>query len=133
MLVRRLFCLFALAVVTGFVAGCGGSGTSVTGTVKYSDGTPVPAGMVMFTGEKYSATGEIKADGTYEMGSLRPGDGVPAGKYQVSIGGEAVGSDYEKKPALVDKKFTDPSTSGLEVTIEEGASKEFPIVVEKPK
>ncbi len=124
--------LMSAAVFTLSMAGCGGSvGPAVKGTVTYADGTPVTVGEVQFVGERFSAVGPINPDGTYTMGSMRPGDGVPAGTYKVSLGGELQGSTYENKPPLIDSKYFNASTSGLVCEVEEGKAKEFPITVEK--
>ena len=73
-----------LFLVCLFIAGCGSGNVTVTGTVTYSDtGEPVKSGTVMFSNEKTQGRGTIK-DGTYSVGLMEDGEGVPPGTYTVS-------------------------------------------------
>ena len=65
-------------------AGCGGR-VQVSGTVKFSDGTPLTYGTLNFTDGKVMCKGQIEKDGTFKMRTFKPGDGVPPGTYQVYI------------------------------------------------
>ena len=48
-----------------------------------------PKGLVVFErvggGEPIVARGQIQSDGTYELSTHKPGDGVPPGKYKVLL------------------------------------------------
>lgn len=64
----------------------------VSGTVKYKDGSPIvaPAKVVRFvpapntTAEvRKAASGYIRDDGSFEMYTMKPGDGVYKGQYAV--------------------------------------------------
>src|SRR5207249_2275528 len=76
--------LFALGT-----AGCGSRMVQVTGTVTLDDGTPLTKGLVVFEGivdgKPVMARGEVKADGTYQLSTGKPGDGALPGKYRVLI------------------------------------------------
>src|SRR5687768_11030981 len=77
-------------LIAGF-AGCGGAAAktvAVTGKVTFSDGSPVAKGGVAFNGtagKAFSATGETKEDGTYQLSTFEENDGVPAGEYTVVV------------------------------------------------
>ena len=65
------FCLAAVAVTALMFTGCGGGGTNkVTGTVKFSDGSPLTSGTVSFNSDGFSTFGDIQSDGTCEVGAL---------------------------------------------------------------
>ncbi|MFO0926708.1 MAG: hypothetical protein U0736_06660 [Gemmataceae bacterium] len=72
------------------VVGCGGKkSASVKGTVK-TNGQAVTGGTLVFspvgTGEVGKpATATIGADGTYTLGTDRPGDGAVVGKHRVTF------------------------------------------------
>jgi hypothetical protein len=131
-----VFGLFFLAVAQG----CG-SNCIVTGKVTFPDGTPLDRGTVMFENDKLAARGPIKKDGTYSLisGEMK---GIPAGTYQVSIGGltqpivtpsaNPGGAPKITSPVSpIDKKFHAATTSGL--TCEVKGRTKFDITVEPPK
>jgi hypothetical protein len=137
--VRRRTTPALLALTTLVLVGCGGGEMKtypVHGTVVLPDGRPLPGGWITFQsvgGEKaVSADSEITEEGTFELRTFQPGDGAPAGKYQVSVRPPLRGEDEsEKKPPLIDPKYHDPATSGLEYTVEP-KSNEFTITVTPP-
>jgi len=104
----------------------------VSGKVTYPDGKPVPRGQVTFNSGSFTAGGHILDDGTYNIGMR-----VPAGTYQVTVialGESPIGVDPEDaKPAkpLVDAKYNNPATSGLECVV--SGTTVFNIEVEAPK
>ncbi|MBA2116545.1 carboxypeptidase-like regulatory domain-containing protein [Bremerella alba] len=51
------------------------------------DGTPIEGATVMFFSEKLMITsyGKTNATGEYALTTYEPGDGAPAGRYQVSV------------------------------------------------
>jgi hypothetical protein len=99
----------------------------VSGTVKFKDGALIPspeAGKgppptINFRPVGTAAPGQarkgagalIKADGTFEVMTFKPRDGLIPGKYAVSIG-----SDF------VPEKYRDADTSGLEIDIQKPTS-----------
>ena len=137
----RYFTLLLLGFLL-FAAGCGQP--KVTGTVKFSDGTPLERGSVNFQTESHAAMGSLDKQGRYTIGGVKAGDGVPKGTYKVFITG-AMGLDVSKdRPVqfgsgpgttvpiipLIDKKYERPETSGL--TCEVKSSTVFNIEVKRP-
>lgn len=118
------------------IGGCGGN-VKVKGTVKFANGEPLPGGVVNFTDGQNNYRGEIQTDGTFEMRTFKPGDGIPKGTYQVflsetlmlSSGGTKTtksgedGSDemtwevVGKNTTTIDRKYNDPVNSGLKVDV----------------
>ena len=119
--------------------GCGG-GDRVTGKVTFSDGSPLTVGKVMFTNGSISAFGEINEKGEYRMGTIKAGDGVPSGTYQVYIADARVEADtqiknedggmYNPLVPAVNAKFTSAVQSDLTCSVK--GNTVFDITVEKP-
>ena len=121
---------FVALVLLGLLAGCSGSDqfptAKVSGKITYQN-KPVPNGTVMFVpeGDKPSATGELKPDGTYELTTYEEGDGAVLGPHTVMI--TAVEDMSNKLPeqrsgtpqALVPVKYTNNSTSGLTAEVKD--------------
>lgn len=124
-----LICLICLVVS---LVGCGGRGLLPTGgKVTFEDGSPLTKGTILFSTGSYQAEGEIKPDGTYVLTSLKPGDGLPEGKYQVLISSSETDAN-EKTIQHVDPKFADPATSGLTAEVTKGGKNQFDFKVAKP-
>ena len=121
---------FSIVIVFIFVAGCGDSFIRTGGKVTFDDGSPVPYGAVVFETGGFMADGRIQPDGTYTLSSLKPGDGLPAGTYKVSISGTEM-DENDKRIEHVDPKFANPATSGLTAEVSKGQSK-FDFTVTKP-
>lgn len=121
------YLLVALALIC-LSAGCSGD-TSIAGKVTLSDGAPAPRGVVNLNGPQGSFRGGIQPDGTYAI------EGVPAGTYDVAVTGvmdsepaEGDGMEYDEEgnfiesetpepKSLVKDTYSDPATSGLELTV----------------
>jgi hypothetical protein len=73
-------------------------------------------------------TGVIQADGRFELMSYDVGDGVPPGEYIVTVR-EAPRPDGAPKVTLPAKKFLDPKTSPLRVTIEDKGINDLPPLI----
>lgn len=108
------------------VAGChkGPATARVRGTVKYKDGTipNAPLAIVRFTSAESAkaeirkgATGSINPDGTFEMVTRKPGDGVYLGKYNVSFA--IIRNPGDLSTSLIAPKYMNPSESGITETI----------------
>lgn len=115
-------CLSAVAVALVLATSVGCSGDKlhpVRGKVVFPDGQPLTGGWVTFQSvgaEKViSADGELNPDGTFEVRTHKPGDGVPPGRYQVTVRGPLLG---EGVPPVIERKYSDFATSGLEFTVE---------------
>ena len=131
----RMRRVLSIALLLFSVAGCGGGLHPVQGKVTFEDGTPLTIGMVVFEstdGKTITARGDIQADGTYCLGTKRPGDGVPPGKYRVLIAPrEDISAAAPERSLTFDKRYTDFSTSGLEYEVKVGPN-EFPIRLKPP-
>src|SRR5581483_1973868 len=128
--------VLALIVLLG-CAGCGGEALHpLRGTVTLDDGTPVTQGVVVFErsagGKPVTARGESRPDGSYQVGTRTPGDGVPPGKYRVLV--KPLDLDDvpdEDKTLPFDLKYLKYDTSGLEYEVKAGPN-EFPIQLTRP-
>jgi hypothetical protein len=113
--------------------GCGNRLYPVHGKVILEDGKPLTKGLVVFEsqgGEKpVTARGDVQPDGTYQLGTRRPGDGAPAGRYRVLISPRV---DVDSpQPAGFDNRYMDFDTSGLTFEVKAG-SNEYPIQLSRP-
>ena len=126
---RNQFFVVVFAIIV--VAGCGGSFIPTGGKVTYEDGTPVPAGGIVFETGNFMADGRIQPDGTYTLSSLKPGDGLPAGTYKVTISGTAY-DENDRRIEHVHPKFSNPETSELTAEVTRGQN-QFNFTVTKPK
>ncbi|MDR1268026.1 MAG: carboxypeptidase-like regulatory domain-containing protein [Planctomycetaceae bacterium] len=111
-------------------SGCGNRFIQFGGKVTDSDGQPYTKGSVIFTNEKVSARGKLQSDGTYKLESLKKGDGLAPGKYQVSLSGhhETIGSIAVSD---IDDKYESASTSGLSCEVTKGGRFDFTVELKK--
>jgi len=97
----------------------------VRGHVFYKDGS-VPKGAVAVirfepaqdsdAEVRKAATGSIESDGSFQMMTRKPGDGVFLGKYNVTF---AVLRDaMNPRSSMINPKYTVSSTSGYQVTVD---------------
>jgi hypothetical protein len=119
-------------------AGCGSGLYPVRGKVTFPDGTPMTEGTVVFEsvdGDKpVTARGPIQSDGSYELGTHKPGDGAPPGKYRVLVAPKYDPNAVDKKPAAgppLDPRFTAFETSGLKFEVTAG-NNDYPIQISRP-
>jgi len=118
-----------------FLTGCSGN-VKVSGKVQFSDGSPLTSGIVTFDDGKNNFSGKVQPDGSFSIGQLRDGQGIPKGKYKAVIGDAFIETivDENKPPVieyLVDNKYSSPSTSGFEFDIT-GKKTDIVLTVEKP-
>lgn len=124
---HRVFYLPALLFLLSLV-GCS-KYVGVDGTVKWSDGSPLTEGTIIFEGATHSALGDIQKDGTFKMGMVKPGEGMPPGDYKVTIaGGEGALVAPSGKP-LYDPKFANPKETPLTATVVSGKNAPFEFTV----
>jgi hypothetical protein len=104
------------------------------GVVTDSDGQPYTKGYVIFTNATVSARGKLQSDGTYQLDSLKNGDGLKPGEYQVYISG------HRRDPtgglnlvSDIDDKYENPSTSGLTCEVTKGGRFDFTVELKKKK
>ena len=141
--VRKLCCLILTLAVSVFLSGCGGGSKGPTtvgakGVVKYK-GEGVPNLTVVLTpeGKGMMATAKTDAKGNFVLTTNTPNDGAMAGKYKVGI--KFVPDEIPAMPGFpgaptkppespIPKKYSDPATSNLVVTVDKDASKNnFPL------
>lgn len=128
---HRLLVLLFLS----FFGGCGWGLVPVSGTVVYDDGSPVEEGTVageLVEGGANMVQGNIK-NGTFSLGTFRPGDGAKPGKYKILIQCRALGDAElaEGKLPAIDEKFGSYNTSGLTLEVT-GPRNEVKSVVSRP-
>jgi hypothetical protein len=131
MIRRGTLLLAALA----FLAGCSSKGPvipeaiPVKGKVLLPSGQPLRAGRVELLGKKnppgYESFGDIEHDGSFTLNFKATGDGAVPGEYVATISTmnyRAKGGSPKRIPnaAEVPKRYQDPNTSDLHVTIEPG-------------
>lgn len=126
---RRVCCAFA-AVVAVLAAGCGGSGLApVRGQLVYPDGQPAKELVgcsVVFEasnsdGKAFGATGEVDAEGRFELTTNKPGDGAPVGVNKVALNPRWRGSERADPLPVLDK-YASTATSGLTVEVKPGGN-----------
>ncbi len=122
---------WAVLAVVVLGAGCGRSGLApVSGQLVYPDGRPAKelAGCtVVFEatgpdGKSMGATGEVDAEGRFEMSTNRAGDGAPVGVNKVAINPRWRGESDRPDPLPVLEKYANPDTSGLTVEVKPGSN-----------
>ena len=115
--------------------GCGSKLYPARGTVTYADGNPVTEGFVVFESKDQekptTARGEIRSDGSFELGTFKPGDGAMPGKYRALVTPKfdpnAVDKPAKKPP--IHPRYAEFKTSGLEFDVTAAGPNEFPIKV----
>lgn len=130
-----------LVLAFSMTLGCGRSGperVEVTGQVVFTDGTPLPLGIIELQSidEAWVARGEVKSGGEFELSTLEPRDGAVPGRYRVAITQLIIAEDLSfedhKHGHRLDPKYFRADTSELEVTIEPGKPNRLTLTVESP-
>ncbi len=129
-----VFVLPFIALLTG----CGSKQMyHVSGKVAYKDGS-VPKGavaVVLFAPAEDStaeirkgASGSIEPDGSFEMVTRMPGDGVNRGNYGVTF--RVIADTDHPNSSLVAAKYTTPTSPQFKVTVDRDIS-DLDYVIEK--
>ncbi len=118
---RRWHTVPAMLAVLSILGGCGRGITTypVRGTVTLDNGEPLAGATVSMEAvdQSLSATGQTDAQGRFALSTLKPGDGVPRGKYRALVR-PPMGADPDQPfPMPFDPKYTRYETSGLEFEI----------------
>jgi len=120
----RMFSVVVASALIAVTTGCGSGDNrvQVTGTVTYADGTPVtgevatlafqPTGTGPDSGKP--ANGTIEPDGSFQLMTTRPGDGVAPGDYKVVL---LVWKDYRSKTPAVPSQYTEAATTPLQAKV----------------
>jgi hypothetical protein len=117
--------------------GAGGCGSQnlfpVNGKVAHKDGTPVTAGMVIFepVTQKVSARGEIKSDGTFQIGTYGNNDGAMEGEYKVVIAPPPLPEEGKRVRSPISPKYQSLESTPLKFTVtKESRKNKFDIQVD---
>ena len=125
-----------LAVAILGIGGCSSKApkmVKVSGTVKFRDGTALPVperaqgGSATIRFEpvdmeggpedanrpRKAAAAAIKPDGSYEVTTVKPGDGVIPGRYKVAV--TVMGKYADPSSSLIPQRYGNPETSGFGV------------------
>jgi hypothetical protein len=119
--------LVLLLLVVGLVSqvGCGTrTSYKVSGQAQYKDGSPITGGVRIIRLEPTTsstaairkvATGEIGSDGSFDLFTRKPGDGVIPGKYAVlfTVLDKPVGGKL-----LIPAKYNSAADTPFEITVD---------------
>lgn len=126
---RNVLMVLCFAVTPACLAGCSDQPPTyvVQGMVVYPDGKPVKRGTVEFEliigKDPITASGEIGKDGTFQLGTYEENDGAVAGRHRAAVIADfEIGTAEERPellpPKILDPKFSEFKTSGLEFEVE---------------
>lgn len=117
---------FAVLILFG-LAGCGPAQVEtypVSGVVKFSNGQPVRSGTVELQSLEYgtTATGTIRDDGSFTLGTFSPDDGAAAGKHKAIVVqliiGDGISVHHRDHGQAVPPRYGDYDTSNLTAEVE---------------
>jgi hypothetical protein len=118
-----------------FLSGCGNKFVQFGGKVTDSNGQPYTKGYVVFTNDKVQARAKLQSDGTYQLYSLKNGDGLAPGKYQVYLSGHheiiASSNGFLNPVSDIDDKYANASTSGLSCEVTKNGHFDFAVELKK--
>lgn len=133
-------------LVCVILLGCGKGYVPMNGRIVFSDnGEPLTQGTVIFTSNTHMARGNIRADGSYSLGTDTANDGLPPGEYTIYIVGASTFTVSSKIiPAtkdseaitqvqtisVIDPKYQNPGTSDLSLNVD-GSKKTYDIKVDR--
>jgi hypothetical protein len=120
-------CFTATALLLGLISliGCGQEAYQVSGRVQYKDGTPITGGLRIIRFEpaqdttaeiRKAASSEIAGDGSFELHTRKPGDGVYPGKYVVTF---TVRTTPFGGKSLVARRFTRRDETPFDIVVDE--------------
>ena len=115
-----------MAVLVCGLSGCGSQGLfPVSGKVVHKDGTPVTAGLLIFepVSQKVSARGEIKPDGTFQLGTYGNNDGAMEGEYKVLIAPPPLPEEGKRLRSPISPKYQSLEATPLKFTVSRERSK----------
>jgi len=120
------------------LAGCGKASPYLhsTGTVKFDDGTVPQGDFSTITFQPKSggpdtkgAQGTIEPDGSFQLSSERPDDGVKPGEYAVTV---YVMNGYPNGKSVVPLKYTNARETPLSAEVKPSGKNHFEFTIEKP-
>jgi hypothetical protein len=120
--------LAAVALALGLLAviGCGSKDAyQVSGRAQYKDGSPITGGFRVIRLEpgknstakiRKGASGMIAEDGTFELFTRKPGDGVYAGEYVVTF---SVLTKSLGGTSLIPAYYTHPESTPFNIVVDD--------------
>ena len=127
--------IFSLLIMP--LVGCGDNVIGpVQGIVEFSDGSPVTSGSIEFrnrsTGLRFNS--RIDAEGSFAPESSEGDLGLPPGTYEIVVVQIVLTEDLaiedHSHGNTVPRRYADYYTSDLEVTVREGESQPFTVVID---
>ena len=121
---RLRFALLLLALVALCLVGCSSGMYPVEGQVRFADGRPateLAGGFVTFQSlaADISSQGVIDEEGRFRLSTRQENDGAYPGKYRVLVSPPPFhGNERQQAPEIVDRRYSDFQSSGLEATVE---------------
>jgi hypothetical protein len=111
------------------------------GKVLFPDGKPLSGGWLwtrpLQGKDAPGARGQIRDDGTFELGTYRLGDGAVEGEHLVLVAPLLPRGDRAemlKRPKVIDPRFESFDTSRLKITVaRDSALSRFSIQVQRPR
>jgi hypothetical protein len=130
------FTNIVLSVMLAILTGCDAPLGVTSGVVQFDDGTAVQSGSVELrnvkTKERYSS--RIASDGSFKPADADGRIGVPPGDYEAVVVQIVMTEDLaladHTHGGTVKRQFADYYTSGLKVTVPEGAKEPIRLTVE---
>ena len=85
----------------------------------FFNGKPAAGAIVRVHGvEAVMPRGVVQKDGTFALTTYEADDGVPPGRYRVSVYWRRQGQENgQEGPSLIPERYSSPETSGLEIAI----------------
>lgn len=139
---RTLWRWAVACLCSASLVGCGASETRiplhpVTGKVSFNGETPEGAQVVLHPKghtlpPDVVAQGIVQKDGTFKVGVYEKDDGAPPGEYVATVqwfkivASEGGGG---RGPNVIPKKYSDPETSPVQVSVKAGANDLPPIEI----
>ena len=121
--------LTLVCVVGTFFVGCNSRDTvNVSGRVQYKGGAPIEGQIQVIRFEptdespakiRKAASADLGPDGTFELFTRKPGDGVFRGRYAVNF---TVLTSYVNGKSLIDPKYESPATTPYVVDVTDDMS-----------
>ena len=134
-------CIVGLALCIG----CSGGESPtypVSGRALYSDGKPLPGGVLVLepleNQAKANPRGTIEPDGSFTLKTPPNREGADAGKYRAMLQAFDPAYDYDKAPPkqlppkLIHPRYEKFETSGLEIVIEQ-KDNDITLRVDRPR
>jgi len=123
---RRVWGLLGAGLTIALLAGCdrGPAVAQVSGKVVYKNGAAPKAGVSVIHFEplkdttaeiRQAAGGSIAADGSFELSTRKPGDGVYLGKYAVTF---TVWKAPRDPVSLIKEQYTRSATTPYQITVD---------------